>query len=91
MHRRVSCAAAASPVWAGSSSPVPEERRDPHASRGRHQPFALPRGEDLVDYAMRIPTRTKLGNLTQIIELHENEPLDSGAVHALVDEHLEGR
>jgi hypothetical protein len=40
---------------------------------------------------MRIPTRTKLGNLTQIIELHENEPLDSGAVHALVDEDLEGR
>lgn len=40
---------------------------------------------------MRIPTCTKLGNLTQIIELHENEPLDSGAVHALVDEHLEGR
>lgn len=47
--------------------------------------------DDLVDYAMHIPTRTKLGNLTQIIELHENEPLDSGAVHALVDEHREGR
>ncbi len=114
---------------------------------------------DLVDFAMRIPARLKLGNLTQIIELNENEPgsktaryfqrtrdgklvlrramerhippeitdrekqgfsapdaswfkgesidyvrrklynpnarifefLDAGAVHALVDEHLEGR
>lgn len=29
---------------------------------------------DLVDFAMRIPARLKLGNLTQIIELNENEP-----------------
>jgi asparagine synthase (glutamine-hydrolysing) len=29
---------------------------------------------DLVDFAMKIPTRLKLGNLTEIIKLNENEP-----------------
>ncbi|MGH9905848.1 MAG: asparagine synthetase B family protein, partial [Pyrinomonadaceae bacterium] len=29
---------------------------------------------DLVDFAMKIPLRLKLGNLNQIIELNENEP-----------------
>lgn len=29
---------------------------------------------DLVDFAMKIPARMKLGNLTEVIELNENEP-----------------
>jgi asparagine synthase (glutamine-hydrolysing) len=29
---------------------------------------------DLVDFAMKIPTRLKLGNLTEVIKLNENEP-----------------
>ncbi|AFY41468.1 asparagine synthase (glutamine-hydrolyzing) [Nostoc sp. PCC 7107] len=29
---------------------------------------------DLVDFAMKIPTRLKLGNLTEVIRLNENEP-----------------
>jgi len=29
---------------------------------------------DLVDFAMRIPARLKLGNLTEVIRLNENEP-----------------
>jgi asparagine synthase (glutamine-hydrolysing) len=29
---------------------------------------------DLVDFAMRLPTRLKLGNLTEVIRLNENEP-----------------
>jgi asparagine synthase (glutamine-hydrolysing) len=29
---------------------------------------------DLVDFAMKIPARMKLGNLTEIIQLNENEP-----------------
>ena len=29
---------------------------------------------DLVDFAMRIPTRMKLGNLTEVVRLNENEP-----------------
>lgn len=29
---------------------------------------------DLVDFAMKIPTRLKLGNLTEIVQLNENEP-----------------
>jgi asparagine synthase (glutamine-hydrolysing) len=29
---------------------------------------------DLVDFAMRIPSRLKLGNLTEVIRLNENEP-----------------
>ncbi|MGE0023799.1 MAG: asparagine synthase (glutamine-hydrolyzing) [Hyphomicrobium sp.] len=29
---------------------------------------------DLVDFAMRLPARTKLGNLTEVIRLDENEP-----------------
>ncbi|WP_066377069.1 asparagine synthase (glutamine-hydrolyzing) [Anabaena sp. CA = ATCC 33047] len=29
---------------------------------------------DLVDFAMKIPTRLKLGNLTEVVRLNENEP-----------------
>src|SRR4029077_11835209 len=29
---------------------------------------------DLVDFAMRVPTRMKLGNLEEVIRLDENEP-----------------
>ncbi len=29
---------------------------------------------DLVDFAMRIPTRMKLGNLGEVVRLNENEP-----------------
>jgi len=29
---------------------------------------------DLADFAMRLPARTKLGNLTEVIEMDENEP-----------------
>jgi len=29
---------------------------------------------DLVDFAMKIPTRLKLGNLTEVVQLNENEP-----------------
>lgn len=29
---------------------------------------------DLVDFAMRLPTRLKLGNLTEVVRLNENEP-----------------
>jgi asparagine synthase (glutamine-hydrolysing) len=29
---------------------------------------------DLVDFAMRVPVSLKLGNLTQVVELNENEP-----------------
>lgn len=29
---------------------------------------------DLVDFAMQIPTRLKLGNLTEVVKLNENEP-----------------
>ena len=29
---------------------------------------------DLVDFAMRLPARTKLGNLTEVVRLDENEP-----------------
>lgn len=30
--------------------------------------------KDLVDFAMKIPARMKLGNLTEVIQLNENEP-----------------
>ena len=29
---------------------------------------------DLVDFAMRLPARVKLGNLTEVVRLNENEP-----------------
>ena len=29
---------------------------------------------DLVDFAMRLPTRLKLGNLSEVVRLNENEP-----------------
>ena len=29
---------------------------------------------DLADFAMRLPARTKLGNLTEVVRLDENEP-----------------
>lgn len=29
---------------------------------------------DLVDFAMRLPAKVKLGNLSEVIRLNENEP-----------------
>ncbi len=36
---------------------------------------------DLVDFAMRLPTRLKLGNLTNIMRLNENEPGAKTAIY----------
>ena len=35
---------------------------------------------DLVDFAMRLPVRLKLGNLGEVVRLNENEPAEDAAV-----------